>query len=40
MEFRKTVTTILYAKQQKKHRHKKMIFALCGRRQEWDDLRE
>ena len=39
-EFRKTVTTTLYARQQKRHRYKEQTFGLCGRRQRWDDLRE
>ena len=29
-----------YARQQKRHRCKEQTFGLCGRRQEWDDLRE
>ena len=33
MEFTKTVTTILYARQQKRHRCKEQTFGLCGRRQ-------
>ena len=32
MEFTKTVTTILYARQQKRHRCKEQTFGLCGRR--------
>ena len=43
MEFRKTATMILYARQQKKkkkHRSKEQTFGLCGRRPGWDDLRE
>ena len=40
MEFRKMVTMTLYARQQKRHRYKEQTFELCGRRQEWDDLRE
>ena len=31
MEFRNTVTTTLYAKQQKRHRCKEQTFGLCGR---------
>ena len=33
MEFRKTITTTLYARQKKRHRCKEQIFGLCGRRQ-------
>ena len=40
MDFRKTVTTTLYARQQKRHRHKEQTFGLWGRRRRWDDLRE
>ena len=40
MEFRKIVTTTLYARQQKRHRCKEQTFRLCGRRRGWDDLRE
>ena len=40
MEFTKTVTTILYARQQKRHRCKKQPFRLRGRRKGWGDLRE
>ena len=40
MEFRKTVMTILYARQQRRHRCKEQTFRLSGRRQGWDDLRE
>ena len=40
MEFRKTVTTFLYVRQQKRHRRKEQTFGLCGRRREWDDLKE
>ena len=40
MEFRKIVTTTLYARQQKRHRCKEQTLGLCGRRQGWDDLRE
>ena len=32
MEFRKMAMTILYARQQKRHRCKEQIFGLCGRR--------
>ena len=39
MEFRKMVTTILYARLQKRHRCKEQTFGLCGRRWRWD-LRE
>ena len=40
MQPRKMIMTILYAKQQKRHRCKEQTFGLCGRRQGWDDLRE
>ena len=40
MEFRKMVTTTLYARQQKRHRYKKQAFGLLGRRQGCDYLRE
>ena len=41
MKFRKKmVTTILYARQQKRHRCIEQTFGLCGRRREWGDLRE
>ena len=40
MEFRKTVITILYARQQKRHRCTEQTFGLCGRRQGWDDMKE
>ena len=40
MEFRKVVTITLYARQKKRHRCTEQTFALCGRRQGWDDLRE
>ena len=40
MEFRKMMTMILYARQQKRHRYKEQTFGLCGRRQGWDDMRE
>ena len=40
MEFRKMIVMTLYATQQKRHRYKEQIFGLCGRRREWDDLRE
>ena len=40
MEFRKMVTMILYARQQKRHRCEDETFGLCGRRRGWDDLRE
>ena len=41
MEFRKMVTRILYARQQKRHRCKEQtITGLCGRRQGWADMRE
>ena len=37
---KKTVMTILYARQQKRHRCKEQTFGLCGQRRVWDDLRE
>ena len=37
---RMMVTTILYARQQKRHRCKKEATELCGRRRGWDDMRE
>ena len=40
MEFRKTVITTLYARQQKRHRCKEQTFGLCGRGRGWDSLRE
>ena len=40
MEFRKMVTTTLYAKQKKRHRCIEQTFVLYGRKQGWDDLRE
>ena len=40
MEFRKMVTITLYARQQKRHRCIEQSFGPCGRRWEWDDLRE
>ena len=41
MKFRKKmVTTILYARQQKRHRCIEQTFGLCGRRRGWGDLRE
>ena len=30
----------LYARQQKRHTYKEQTFGLCGRKWEWDDLRE
>ena len=39
MEFRKKITTNLYARQQKRHRCKEQIFGLWERKG-WDDLRE
>jgi len=36
MKFRKMVTMILYARQQKRHRYKGQTFQLCGRRRGWD----
>ena len=40
MEFRKTVTMTLHARQQKRHRCREQTVGLCGRRRGWDDLRE
>ena len=40
MGFRKKVTMILYARQQKRLRYKGETFGLCGKRRGWDDLRE
>ena len=40
MEFRKMVTIILKARQQKRHRCIEQSFGLSGRRRGWDDLRE
>ena len=40
MEFRKMVTIILYARQQKRHRCIEQFFGLCGRGRGWDDLGE
>ena len=40
MEFRKMVMITLYAKQKKRHRCTEQTFGLCGRRREWDVLRE
>ena len=40
MEFRKTVTITLYARQQKRHRCREQSFGLCGRGQGWDDFGE
>ena len=40
LEFGKTVTIILYARQQKRHRCKEQTFGLCERRQGWDGMRE
>ena len=34
------VAITLYARQKKRHRCTEQTFGLCGRRQEWDDLRE
>ena len=34
------VTMTLYARQQNRLRYKEQTFGLCGRRREWDDLRE
>ena len=38
MEFRKTITTILYPRQQRRHRCKEQTFGLCVRKRGWDDL--
>ena len=40
MEFRKMVTIILYARQQKRHWCIEQSFGLCGRGRGWDDLAE
>ena len=40
VEFRKMVTMILQAGEQKRHRCKEQNFGLCGRRRGWDDLKE
>ena len=40
MEFRKMVTTTIYARQQKSHRYKEQTVGLCRRRRGCDDLRE
>ena len=40
MEFRKMVTTTLYARHQKRDRYKEQAFGFCERRRGWDDLRE
>ena len=40
MEFRKMIMTTQCAKQKKKNIYKEHTFGLCGRRREWDDLRE
>ena len=40
MQFRKMVTTTLYARQKKRHRYIKQTFGLYGRRRGWDDLRQ
>ena len=40
MEFRKMAMTILYARQQKRHRCKEETFVLSERSQWRDDLRE
>ena len=40
LEFRKTVTMTLYARQQERYRCKEQTLGLCGRRQGWDDMRE
>ena len=40
MQFRKMVTTTLYARQKKRHRYIEQTFGLYGRRRGWDDLRQ
>ena len=40
MEIRKTVTTILYEREQKRHRYKEQTFGLCRRRQGWGGMKE
>ena len=40
MEFIKMVPITLYARQKKRHRCTEQTFGLCGRRRDWDDLRE
>ena len=40
MEFRKTVTIILYVRQQKRHRCIEQSFGVCGRGRGWDDLED
>ena len=40
MKFRKMLIMTLHVRQQKRHRCKEQFFGLCGRRQEWDDLKE
>ena len=40
MEFRKMVTTTLYARQQKRHRCIEQTFGLRGRKRGWGDMRE
>ena len=40
MEFRKTIMKTLYATQQKIHGCKEETFGPCGRRQQWDNMRE
>ena len=40
MEFRKMVTIVLYARQQKRHRCIEQSFGLYGRGRRWDDLGE
>ena len=40
MEFRKTVTITLYAKQKKRHRCTEQTCGLCGRWRGWDVSRE
>ena len=34
------VMITLYTKQQKRHRYIEQSFGFCGRRREWDDLRD
>ena len=40
MEFRKTIMTTLYSRQQKRHRCERQTTELRGRRRGWDDMRE
>ena len=40
MNSRMMLMTTLYARQQKRHRYKRLTFGLHGRRRGWGDLRE